>query len=70
MIEHQNPNIKTYIFKTSSLNNLFFDNEYIYYVYGNTLYVHNRSKGNKKILESNELINNNNLFYAVYKNTL
>ena len=70
MIEHQNPNIKTYIFKTSSLNNLFFDNEYIYYVYGNTLYVHNRSKGNKKILESSELIDNNNLFYAVYKNTL
>ena len=62
----QNNSQLTYIFKTTDLGRIFYHNEYIYFIDGNTIKYYTDSSGVKSVIENRELSFNDSLIFGVY----
>lgn len=56
----------TYLFKTTNVDNIFYIDNYIYYINNDTIQVYNDIFGVKKIVKYKELEFNKNIFFNVY----
>ena len=63
----QNPNIKKYLFDVTSIDDVIFIDDYIYFKDKDTIYYYNEQIGKRKVVDSNELLFNNNLLFTVTK---
>ena len=57
-----------YLFTTSSLNNLIFNDDYIYYVSDGNLKYYSDETGNRTVLNNGEILNKSNVAIGVYIN--
>lgn len=60
----QNPDLKTYLFKTSDLSSVIYLNDYVYFRYGNTIYYYHN--GIRNVLTDSEFEFNNDIDFGVY----
>lgn len=56
----------TYLFKTNTIDNIFYIDNYIYFINGTTVQVYNDSFGVKNLVKYNELEFNKNIIFYVY----
>lgn len=63
----QNPNIKNYLFDVSSADNVIYIDDYIYFKDKDIIYYYSGQSGKRKIVQSDELLFNNNLLFTVIK---
>lgn len=63
----QNKNIKNYLFEIDNIDSVIYVDDYIYFKDGSSIYYYNEEIGKRKIIESNELLFNNQILYNVTK---
>ena len=63
----QNLNIKKYLFKAKSPEDLVFIDDYVFYRYEDSIKMYSDYTGNKTIIETSELEYNDNIKFIVYK---
>lgn len=63
----QNKNIKNYLFEIDNIDSVIYVDDYIYFKDGNSIYYYNEEIGKRKIIESNELLFNDQILYNVTK---
>ena len=63
----QSTNIKKYLFDVTSVDDVIFIDDYIYFKDKDTIYYYNEQIGKRKVVDSNELLFNNNLLFTVTK---
>lgn len=59
------PNIKNYLFDLSDVNSVIYDGDYLYFKKDNYIGRYSEKTGIKKIIQSNELLFNQNISYTV-----
>lgn len=62
----QDKNDLVYLFNTNSTNNIYYVNNYIYFITGRNIKVYNDAFGVKNVIDYNELEFNQNINFAVY----
>lgn len=63
--DRQNKKLKTYLFKTTSLNNIIYLDDAIYYLNGDTFYYYNNAS--HKVITNSELQFNDDISFGAYK---
>ena len=63
----QKPSYKTYLFKTSNMRQIYYIDDYVYFISGNKLMSYNDEAGLKTNLLYTEFDYNSTIYYTVYK---